>query len=204
MGSAKRLSPLNHSMVYNADELLSFSNPKVFTMKKLLLFCCCVLPIAMQAQNVGVGTNLPTEKLDVNGNIKANGLLLNSAANPYDFLIKKFGTGEIGYRKGFGATAINYIICVNGAYPSSTGSTPSPWLGEIKMFAGEFPPGGWMFCHGQLLSISQNQALFSLLLFNYGGNGQTNFALPDLRGTAPVSAGTNPAGYLWNLGQRTD
>lgn len=63
------------------------------------------------------------------------------------------------------------------------------YLGEIKLFAGNFPPKGWTFCNGQLLPINQNQALFSLLGTTYGGNGQTTFALPDLRGRVPVGDG---------------
>lgn len=60
------------------------------------------------------------------------------------------------------------------------------FLGEIQMFSGNFPPKGWAFCNGQLLAINTNQALFSLLGTTYGGNGVTNFALPDLRGRVPV------------------
>lgn len=61
-----------------------------------------------------------------------------------------------------------------------------PLLGSIMLFAGNFPPRGWAFCDGQLLPISQNSALFSIIGTIYGGNGQTTFALPDLRGTVPV------------------
>lgn len=64
-----------------------------------------------------------------------------------------------------------------------------PYMGEIKLFAGNFPPKGWALCNGQLLPINQNQALFSLLGTTYGGNGQTTFALPDLRGRVPVGEG---------------
>lgn len=61
-----------------------------------------------------------------------------------------------------------------------------PFFGEIKIISFNFPPKGWAFCNGQLLPIAQNQALFSLLGTTYGGNGQTNFALPDFRGLVPV------------------
>jgi microcystin-dependent protein len=64
-----------------------------------------------------------------------------------------------------------------------------PYLAEIRLVSFNFPPKGWAFCDGQLLSINQNQALFSLLGTTYGGNGQTTFSLPDLRGRAPVHAG---------------
>lgn len=68
----------------------------------------------------------------------------------------------------------------------------APLIGEIKMFAGNFPPRNWLFCQGQHLSIAQNTALFSILGTTYGGNGQTTFALPDLRGRVPVGAGQGP------------
>lgn len=63
-----------------------------------------------------------------------------------------------------------------------------PILGEIRMFAGQFAPKGWVICQGQLLSINTNQALFSLLGTTYGGDGKVNFALPDLRGRTPIHA----------------
>lgn len=67
-----------------------------------------------------------------------------------------------------------------------------PYLGEIRMFGGNFAPRGWMFCAGQILSIQQYTALFSLLGTMYGGNGQTTFGLPDLRGRSPVGIGQGP------------
>ncbi len=67
-----------------------------------------------------------------------------------------------------------------------------PFVGEIRLFAGNFAPRGWAFCDGQVLPISQNTALFSLLGINYGGNGVSTFALPDLRDQVPISQGTGP------------
>ncbi len=64
-----------------------------------------------------------------------------------------------------------------------------PFVGEIRMFAGNFAPRGWATCDGQLIPIAQNTALFSLLGTNYGGNGKSTFALPDLRGRAPMHFG---------------
>nr|WP_132704104.1 tail fiber protein [Winogradskyella wandonensis] len=74
-------------------------------------------------------------------------------------------------------------------------------LGEIKLFAGNFAPRGWAFCHGQLLPISKYSAVFSLLGTTYGGDGRTTFALPDLRGRVPVSPGTGPGHSPVKLGQ---
>ena len=66
----------------------------------------------------------------------------------------------------------------------------SPFLGELKLVSFNFAPKSWSMCNGQLLPINQNQALFSLMGTYYGGNGQTTFALPDLRGRTPISQGT--------------
>src|SRR5438874_3304897 len=65
----------------------------------------------------------------------------------------------------------------------------TPFMGEIKIISWNFAPQGWAFCNGQFLPINQNQALFSLLGTMYGGNGQTTFALPDLRGKVPLHVG---------------
>lgn len=65
-----------------------------------------------------------------------------------------------------------------------------PFLSEIKMMTFNFPPKGWAFCNGALMPINQNQALFSLLGTTYGGNGQTNFALPNLQGKVPIHMGS--------------
>jgi microcystin-dependent protein len=64
-----------------------------------------------------------------------------------------------------------------------------PYVGEIRMFAGNFPPAGWMFCEGQLLPISENETLFQLIGTTYGGDGQSTFGLPDLRGRLPLHQG---------------
>ncbi|MEM7116762.1 MAG: tail fiber protein [Chloroflexota bacterium] len=70
-----------------------------------------------------------------------------------------------------------------------------PYLGEVRIFGFNFPPAGWAKCDGQLLSIEQNQALFSLLGTTYGGDGRTSFALPELRGAVPIHIGdSDPQG----------
>jgi microcystin-dependent protein len=65
-----------------------------------------------------------------------------------------------------------------------------PYVGEIRMFAGNFAPAGWMFCEGQLLPIAENETLFNLIGTTYGGDGQSTFALPDLRGRVPLHFGS--------------
>jgi microcystin-dependent protein len=64
-----------------------------------------------------------------------------------------------------------------------------PYVGEIRIFAGNFAPAGWMFCEGQLMPISENETLFQLIGTTYGGDGQSTFALPDLRGRLPMHQG---------------
>lgn len=75
------------------------------------------------------------------------------------------------------------------------------FLGIVKIFAGNFAPRGWQLCQGQLISIAQNSALFSLLGTTYGGDGQNTFALPDLRGRTPIGWGQGPGLSNYNLGQ---
>jgi microcystin-dependent protein len=65
-----------------------------------------------------------------------------------------------------------------------------PYVGEIRMFGGNFAPAGWMFCEGQLLPISENETLFQLIGTTYGGDGESTFALPDLRGRIPIHQGS--------------
>ena len=76
-----------------------------------------------------------------------------------------------------------------------------PYLGQIILFAGNFAPRGWAFCNGQILQIGPNTALFSILGTTYGGDGQTTFALPDLRGRVPVGLGQGPGLSNVSLGE---
>lgn len=121
----------------------------------------------------------------------------------------------------------NFIIALVGIYPSrslletdaavgraqeersgsNAGSSGSePFIGEVQMFAGNFAPRGFAFCNGQLLQISENTALFSILGTTYGGDGRTTFGLPDLRGRAPLHVGgsrnTGPGLSTYSLGQK--
>ena len=77
-----------------------------------------------------------------------------------------------------------------------------PFIGEIRIFAGNFAPRGWAFCDGQLLPIASNTALFSLIGTTYGGDGETTMALPDLQGRAPMHSGFGPGLTSRRLGQR--
>src|SRR5262245_14960827 len=77
----------------------------------------------------------------------------------------------------------------------------NPFVAEIRIFTGNFAPQGWALCDGQLLPISQNTALFSLLGTTYGGDGKSNFALPNLQGSAPMQAGQGPGLSLRDLGE---
>ena len=106
-------------------------------------------------------------------------------------------------------TVVNFVIALDGDLPlaqlgcgrtcrwrHSAGTKEKtmsdPFIAEIRMFGGNFAPRGWAFCNGQLLSIAQNTALFSLLGTTYGGNGQTTFGLPDLQGRSPMHQGQGP------------
>src|ERR1035437_8259510 len=75
-----------------------------------------------------------------------------------------------------------------------------PYVGEIRMFGGNFAPAGWMFCSGQLLPISEYETLFNLIGTTYGGDGQSTFALPNLGGRVPVHQGTDSFGISYVLG----
>jgi len=77
----------------------------------------------------------------------------------------------------------------------------TPYVGEIRLFAGNFAPQGWMLCQGQTLSIANNDVLFQLIGTTYGGDGQTTFSLPDLRGRVPVHQGQGPGTSPRTLGE---
>jgi microcystin-dependent protein len=77
----------------------------------------------------------------------------------------------------------------------------APYVGEIRMFAGNFPPNGWMFCEGQSLPIDQNDVLFQLIGTTYGGDGQTTFDLPNLASRVPIHMGTGPDGSTYQIGE---
>lgn len=87
------------------------------------------------------------------------------------------------------------------AEAATTGT--GPFVGEIMLVSWNFPPKGWAFCNGQLLSIAQNTALFSLLGTTYGGNGVTTFGLPDLRDRVPIHFGQGPGLSLRSLGEKS-
>lgn len=76
-----------------------------------------------------------------------------------------------------------------------------PYVGEIRMFAGNFPPVGWMFCDGQLLPISENETLFQLIGTTYGGDGESTFQLPNLQSRIPIHMGNGPDGVNYQLAE---
>ena len=76
-----------------------------------------------------------------------------------------------------------------------------PYVGEIRMFGGNFAPAGWRFCDGSLLPISENEVLFQLIGTTYGGDGQETFQLPDLRGRLPLHMGTGSSGTAYQIGE---
>jgi microcystin-dependent protein len=98
------------------------------------------------------------------------------------------------------ALELNYLICTNGNDPNS--GLTIPFYGEICLFAGNFAPAGWALCQGQLLTTNSNTELFSLIGALYGGDGKTNFALPDFRGCRALDAGTGQGLSPWYVGHR--
>lgn len=138
--------------------------------------------------NVGIGQPNPNQKLDVNGTIKGTNFTGNG------------NTLTFGNNSNMQPSlAISYIIALVGIFPSQ-GKGTEPYLGDIGMFAGNFAPQGWAFCNGQILQINQYQALFSILGTTYGGDGEVTFALPDLRGRAPMHHGQGAGLTNRNLG----
>ena len=79
------------------------------------------------------------------------------------------------------------------SYPNETASMSDPFIGEIKLFAGNYAPYGWAFCDGQIMQIAQNTALYTILGTTYGGDGKTTFALPNLKGRIPLHFGQGTA-----------
>jgi microcystin-dependent protein len=77
----------------------------------------------------------------------------------------------------------------------------APYVGEIRMFGGNFAPNGWMFCEGQTLPISENEVLFQLIGTTYGGDGRETFNLPNLASRVPIHMGTGPDGTTYQLGE---
>ena len=132
-----------------------------------LILLSLLLGSGAESQNVGIGTILPTEKLEVNGNVKAGGLIVTQG-NEYD-VAKKGASGEFVFSKGSKGVGINYIIAVEGLYPIPGGplSYSNIIMGEIRLFAGNFAPKGFMFCNGQLMSINNNLSLISLIGTTY-------------------------------------
>jgi len=78
---------------------------------------------------------------------------------------------------------------------------PEPYVGEIRMFAGNFAPAGWMFCEGQTLPISENEILFQLIGTMYGGDGESTFNLPNLASRVPIHFGTGPDGVTYQMAE---
>jgi microcystin-dependent protein len=101
------------------------------------------------------------------------------------------------------SASLLFLICLIALFrsPMACAQGANPYLGQLMIVPYNFAPMGWALCQGQLLSISQNTALFSLLGTFYGGDGITTFALPDLRGRAPIGVGQGPSLQPYNQGE---
>jgi MYXO-CTERM domain-containing protein len=120
--------------------------------------------------------------------------------DPFDTVIHHTGGGNPADNMQPGQV-LNYIVNLSGEFPDAGDTLGSPFIGEIALIANNRAPNGWAFADGQLLSIDQNQALFSYLGTTFGGDGRTTFALPDLRGRVPVHVGSGPGLEPIALGQ---
>lgn len=130
----------------------------------------------------------------VNGNV----LCFNGT----NWVARNLVAGEAGGNQPFNnvqsGLVINYCISAFGIFPQQNSQ---PYVGEIRMFGFNFNPNGWFFCDGQLLPISENEVLFMLIGTYYGGDGESTFAVPDLRGRLPMHMGTGPGLSVRNLGE---
>jgi microcystin-dependent protein len=153
------------------------------------------------AIGTGQGPGLPTQDLGEVTGTETRTLTINQIPAHDHTLPQGGNTLNTGGGQPFDnmqpTTGLNYIIALEGIYPSQSSVQPlvasaEPYIGEVDLFAGNFAPRGWALANGQLLAISQNTALFSLLGTTYGGNGQTTFALPDLRGRISLGMGQGP------------
>jgi microcystin-dependent protein len=134
--------------------------------------------------------------------VNTNDLLVWDASGN-DYIAKSITTGNTGGGQAFSILqpylAVNFCIAVSGIFPSRSGE--DPFVGEIEMFGFNFAPVGWELCNGQLLPINQYQALFVLIGTQFGGDGITNFALPNLQGRVPLAMGNLAGGSSYIIGQ---
>jgi len=164
------------------------------------------VPYSLYAEKAGNGLT-ESERDKLNEAIVPQGAVAQGNLLTYDgnnWIAQDLTTGNTGGNQAFYNVqpyqAIYYIIALQGIFPSRNGA--EPFIGEISMFGGNFAPRNWAFCDGQLLAISQNTALFSLLGTIYGGDGRTTFALPDLRGRVPIHSGNGPGLSNYRVGQK--
>lgn len=146
---------------------------------------------------VGIGNSFPGYSLDVNGTTRVTGslylpVLSGFNIGTYPTLLTMSGSMVNAYI-GSPRMVVKYLININGSYPAPQSGTGSigvapagPSMGQIIAFAGNYIPEGYLECNGQLLNISSNTTLYSILGTAYGGNGTTTFALPNLSNTTPV------------------
>lgn len=146
------------------------------------------------------------------GNHATQGYIKNSSPTVAGNLMTFDGTNWVSKNLVIGASGsnqpfnnlqpylvLNYCIALSGIFPSR--NSAEPFLGEIELYGFNFEPRGFAYCNGQIMSIAQNTALFALLGTMYGGNGQTTFALPDLRGRVAVHQGQGPGLSSYTIGE---
>ncbi len=162
-------------------------------MKSIFLTFTLTAFLTWQAvELLSIEKTIHNENRDMSASKENDPLVQSAAPVIADFVLRS--EEKPLYRKGHIGVGMRYIICTQGNFPSSSGNVgnPGPFVGEVRMFAGignHVIPAGWMVCEGQLITINPYQMLFSLIGTEYGGDGRTNFALPDLRGATVVGAG---------------
>jgi microcystin-dependent protein len=131
-----------------------------------------------------------TNQVSINAGTQVGDLITWDGANWVNLqpALQHFTFNNVENRQPF--LALNYCIALQGIFPSRSDGTP--FLCQVELFGFNFAPNGWAQCNGQLLSISQNTALFALLGVNFGGNGTTNFVLPNFQGRVPMGMGQGP------------
>lgn len=132
--------------------------------------------------NLVLEKNISARQITLKGGTPGAGKVLTSDANGLASWQSLPGS-TASFSDSESSASINYIIAIKGPSPTGDGGDlQGTFLGEVKMFAGKFAPSGWAFCHGQILPVDKNKALFNFLGTSYGGDGTTTFALPNLRG----------------------
>ena len=149
----------------------------------------------LNAAIASAGTNVPTGNLYASGSFNLYGTPPNAPMN--GAVVANVG-GSQAHSNQQPYLAVNWIIALQGTPPT----WEDAYIGQLMLVPYDFAPAGFAFCEGQLLPVAGNTALFSVIQTRYGGDGKTNFGLPDLRGAIPISGGQGPGLQHYTMGQK--